>query len=345
VSSGPRASAPKKLTHKPHYLPHSKVVRLIKEEQRAKGIVPTMPHDIRESQVSQGALQRGVLGTLYDYTLGVLEPLRSLVQEEAKAEPVKLNDFLNYAKGSNFKCFRHGKPCTALSDEKLGGKVVLIGHAHADDEGITAMRKLLGTYVKKTDRVLAEITPSDFRDYPRMRDRLCMGVAPERCIAGDSEESRQRSLATITKFNIAAFKLAEELDPAAAAAISRDYGDIGNMDNRGETRCRAVIRAHMRGLSNQEMRARAPNSLDQYLQAFHEMDAVTIEESGIRDAHFLDVILDNLPDENSTLFVPLGGLHTHHLASTMIEDRAIELYPETSWEEHEAVIRRLYRTT
>jgi hypothetical protein len=101
----------------------------------------------------------------------------------------------------------------------------------------------------------------------------------------------------------------------------------------------------MRGLSNQEMRARAPNSLDQYLQAFHEMGAVTIEESGIRDAHFLDVILDNLPDENSTLFVPLGGLHTHHLASTMIEDRAIELYPETSWEEHEAVIRRLYRTT
>jgi hypothetical protein len=184
-----------------------------------KTVKPTGPDPIATAQTSQGVLQRGFLGMVYDYTLGALE--NALAEDEVKPATIKpvarpkpsasgrLDDFFKDIEG-DFKCLRQGKSCKAGS-ETLKGKIVLIGWAHDDDAGIQKIRDLLAKYMDvKTDKVIAEISPSEFRS-AGTRDRRCMGVAMDRCVPGDMEGGTQRSLAATTKAAEAAAKLAHRL--------------------------------------------------------------------------------------------------------------------------------------
>src|SRR5262249_26312988 len=146
-----------------------------------------------------------------------------------------------------------GKPCSAQSLLAKEPNVFLIGWEHADDDGIAAIRNLLSTYVRKNDRVIAEITPSEFAQ-SNLRDRRCMGVAQERCIAGDLEGSSQDARAAIGNAGIATMEFARALDYAAAAEIASKYGDIANVYKLIEA-CQALIQAKMTGLSNRARRA------------------------------------------------------------------------------------------
>src|SRR5262245_49611182 len=233
VSASPRTSQTKKQNTRRRKLTKPEIAARARADLAKNGMLPDIkPDNIRESQISQAPLDRGIFGTLYDNILGALES--ALAEEETKPEPMKpvarqrpaatgkLDDFLKDIEGE-FKCFRQGKPCKALGDETLKGKIVLIGWAHDDDAGIASIRGLLAKHMNpKTDYLVAETTPSEFQR-GTYRDRSCMGVAKERCIAGDLEGGTQRTEAALTKAAEAAVKFANRLDPDAASEIVRNH--------------------------------------------------------------------------------------------------------------------------
>ncbi|MET0483557.1 MAG: hypothetical protein ABWZ27_11660 [Aestuariivirgaceae bacterium] len=312
-----------------------------------KTVEPTGPDPIATAQTSQGVLQRGFLGMVYDYTLGALE--NALAEDEARPATVKpaaspkpaasgrLDEFFKDIEG-DFKCFRQGKPCQAGS-ETLKGKVVLIGWAHDDDAGIQKIRDLLAKYMDvKTDKVIAEISPSEFRS-AGTRDRRCMGVAKERCIPGDMEGGTQRTLAATTKAAEAAAKLAHRLDPEAAAAIARRYAGEQSM-YKVLNACQELITSKYKSLSRAQIKAL--NGLDQqYVDAINHANEETALEARSRDRHMRQIAMDNLPDQNSTLFVVLGGLHVDYLARGLEHnDSVLGLYPESSYRTIQRSVRQ-----
>src|SRR5262245_52684848 len=276
---------------------------------------PTEPDPIETAVTSQAPLDRGIFGMIYDNTLGVLE--NALAEEEAKPESVKpvarqrpaatgkLDDFLKDIEGE-FKCFRQGKPCKALGSETLKRKIVLIGWSHDDDAGITSIRDLLAKHMNpKTDYLVAETTPSEFQR-GIYRDRSCMGVAKERCIAGDLERGSTITAAAAEKAAAAAAKLANRLDPNAAAEIVHKYAN--------EVSIYKILNAFQRMITSKynnlsAKQKKAMNGLDQeYVDAINHMNEATTLELRNRDRHMRQVVMDNLPDQGSTLFVALGGL-------------------------------------
>ena len=148
----PRANATQRLTKKEPWLTDRQVGRLAYKDLECKGMLPTMP---TQSQTSQGnQLQPGgILGALYDYTLGVLEPLASLVQEEAKVEPAKskpkaepkqvakaetiyktTKQLVDYVK-TDFICTdQFQNDCVGSSKVSLKGTLILIGNDHSDTQ-------------------------------------------------------------------------------------------------------------------------------------------------------------------------------------------------------------------
>jgi hypothetical protein len=299
----------------------------------------TEPDPIEKSMKSQGVLQRGFWGTLYDNTLGALE--NALAEDETKPETVKpvarqrpaatgkLDDFLKDIEG-NFRCFRQGKPCTVMGTESLDGKVILIGWAHDDEKGIRAIRDLLARHMrKKTDFLVAETTPSEFQQ-GTYRDRSCMGVAKERCIAGDLEGGSKITTAAADKAGAVAAKLAHRLDPNAAAEIARKYaGEISVYKILNA--CQGVIASKYKSLSPKQIKAL--NGLDQeYVDAINEMNEATTLEMRARNRHMRQVVMDNVPNGSGTLFVVLGGLHVDYLARGLETNGSVlELYPESAY--------------
>jgi hypothetical protein len=349
ISSSPRTSNTKKEKIYRRKLTKAEISARARADLAKKGMLPDIkPDDIRQSQTSQGAaLQRGFWGTLYDNTLGVLE--NALAEDEIKPEPVKpiarqrpvatgkLDDFLKDIEG-NFKCFRQGKPCTVKGNEDLKGKVILIGWTHDDDAGIRSIRSLLAKHMRKeTDFLVAETTPSEFQQGTH-RDRSCMGVAKERCIAGDLEGGSKIATAAADKAAAAAAKLAHRLDPNAAAEIARKYADEISV-YKILNACQGVIVSKYKSLSPKQVKAL--NGLDQeYVGAINQMNEATALEMRARNKHMRQIVMDNVPNGSGTLFVALGGLHVDYLARGLENnDFVLELHTESSYQAVQSIKR------
>jgi hypothetical protein len=345
VSTSPRTSETKKQNTPRRKLTKPEIAARARADLERKGVLPrTEPDDIAFSQTSQGAtLQRGGIWGWIDSTFEALE--NALAPDETKPEPTKpaarqkpaatgkLDDFLKDIEG-DFKCFRKGKPCKALGDETkdetLKGKVVLIGWAHDDDAGIKSIRDLLAKHMNtETDYLVAETTRSEFQR-ATYRDRSCMGVAKERCIAGDLEGGSKLTEAAMIKAAEASVKFAYQLDPDAASEIVRKHVK-GESTYKILNACQRVITPKYNNLSARQKKAL--NGLDQeYVDAINHVNEATTLELRNRNRHMRQVVMDNLPDEGGTLFVVLGGLHVDYLARGLeTNDFVLELYAGSSY--------------
>jgi hypothetical protein len=192
-------------------------------------MLPTMP---TQSQTSQGnQLQPGgILGALYDYTLGVLEPLASLVQEEAKVEPAKskpkaepkqvakaetiyktTKQLVDYVK-TDFICTdQFDNDCIGTS-KGLPGRLILIGNDHEDSRGRATIKKFLKDFMGPEDLFLAEASPEE------LETGVCFGVPERQCVGID--EPKTALVPYRKELSAAIYARLEAFDPTTARSIA-----------------------------------------------------------------------------------------------------------------------------
>src|SRR5262249_55795359 len=222
--SRPRAAPKtKKLTHKAHYLPRSKVVAKIKKEQEAKGIVPKMPADLHKPATSQAARNLPSILNPFQLRDQLLEAAAQLgvIQPRTGGGWPSMRDF-DAAAASDFLCARAGEACVARPGESTKGKTFVIGYLLDDKDDISACRELVARHIRPDDRVLCGVGRTELQN-PAVRDGACFGAPEEQCIAvSESAMSARTGEATIKLADLALQRL-RLIDPEYAGELEETH--------------------------------------------------------------------------------------------------------------------------
>jgi hypothetical protein len=336
----PRANATQRLTKKEPWLTDRQVGRLAYKDLECKGMLPTMP---TQSQTSQGnQLQPGgILGALYDYTLGVLEPLASLVQEEAKVEPAKskpkaepkqvakaetiyktTKQLVDYVK-TDFICTdQFQNDCVGSSKVSLKGTLILIGNDHSDTEGLATIKKFLKEHMSPGDVFLAETTPDD------LNPAVCFGVPQQQCIGigvGHSPLSVKYHNALID----ATYERLEAFDPDAARSIKAWLPNLDSDSEYERLLNEAMENVRPRIPSNKRAKLR---KLDEKVQkASDNVEAEIKRQVPESDRIYRSRINEQWSrSKDRAVFCSLGLMHVAKIGLKMVGEGVFMLLPRTS---------------
>jgi hypothetical protein len=342
ISSSPRTSNTKKEKIYRRKLTKAEVGARARADLAKKGMLPDIqPDDIRQSQTSQGALQRGFWGTLYDNTLGVLES--ALAEDETKPETVKphgkpsranketartgpsvdrpsMESFLKHIEGK-FTCQRLGRPCIARPGEPFP-RVVIIGWEHT---GISEEwgEGLIAHFKRPGDKVIVEVAPADLED-ENIHKIQCMGLSKNDCIAGEIQ---------IVK---------DALDEAAFKTIELEYLMLAVLDPgpartiwENNYKQPYVLSRLLQEQYGKSYPLRAPflsaeqaAEINRLHQIWQELNSKVLQWNGVREQNYVRILESEMTNQEGTIYVTIGAMHAENLGQAFSnDDRVIALNP------------------
>jgi len=325
-----------------HWLTYREVGQLAYQDLARKGMLPTTP----QSQTSQGAQLRsgGIFGTLYDYTLGVLESLSSLVEEEAEVETVKpgqkqkpattemtangrsvyrpsMESFLEKIEGK-FTCMRGGLPCLARPGEPLQGTVIL-GWEHA---GISEQwgEELIADLKRPGDKIVVEYTQTELEDEVE-RKTECMGFSKEDCIPGEIESLKDPLKLLASKNIELQYQILAVLDPEAASGIWQSH-----RDKHPYELSRLLIEQYVKSypVRAPHLSAEQTKEFNRLFQEHQEQASRILQGNEAREQNYIRILEWEIMNRDGNNFVAIGSGHVKNMRRSFSNnDKVITLMP------------------